>query len=49
VNNKYLTCPDCGGVVELTIIFGHGNDVTPQAECTECQNTWNSYGEKEKK
>ena len=42
-----LTCPDCGGVVELGLTFGHGTDTTPHAECTECQNTWNQWGEKE--
>jgi len=41
-----LTCPECGGIVELTIIFGHGNDTIPEAECTECQARWNTYGEK---
>lgn len=42
-----LTCPECGGIVELTIIWGQLlNEVIPEAECTECQARWNTYGEK---
>ena len=45
-----LTCPDCGGVVELGLVWHTNTDATPYAYCTEgitCGNTWNQWGEEE--
>lgn len=40
-----LTCPDCGGIVEIYIEHAIWEDI-PYAECTECQAQWNTFGEK---
>lgn len=45
MNNKYLTCPDCGGIVEIYIEHAIDGEDIPYTECTGCQARWNTFGE----